>query len=167
MLIIQAPDEVYSIQNHLNVSLFLAGGITNCPNWQRDMISKLAKADDFDHLTIFNPRRDNFDIKDPNAAEQQIVWEYRRLREADLIAFWFAKGSLNPIVLYELGMWCNSRPDDPCFIGIDPEYERKQDVVLQTKLARPGLPISQDFNSFVEIVTMALRDFFFSDSDEN
>lgn len=136
-LIIEAINEVYSLENNENIKLFLAGGITNCPDWQKDIIEIMK--DEYD-LTIYNPRRANFPINDPKASEQQITWEYNHLRDADIIIFWFAKGSLNPIVLYELGRWGNSS-DKPIFIGCDPEYQRKQDVEIQTKLSRPDVQI--------------------------
>lgn len=130
--IIEAPNEVYSIQNNRNKKLFLAGGITNCPDWQAAIIPLLSSIPE---LTVYNPRRKNFPIHDPNAAEEQITWEYNKLKEADIILFWFSRGSLNPIVLYELGRWGNSS-DKPIVIGLDEEYERKQDVIVQTMLSR-------------------------------
>jgi hypothetical protein len=117
--------------------LFLAGGITNCPNWQQDLIELLKDERD---LIVYNPRRANFPIHDPNAAKKQIAWEYQYLKHCDMISFWFSRGSLNPIVLYELGMHGNSS-DKIIFIGIDEGYERKQDVEIQTKLARPDIKI--------------------------
>ena len=131
-LIIEAPNEVYSLENKGNIKLFLAGGITGCPLWQNTMIDILK---DIKGLTIYNPRRKNFPINDPKAAEEQITWEYQHLEKADLISFWFSRGSLNPIVLYELGRWGNSSTK-PIFIGIDPEYERARDVTIQTELSR-------------------------------
>jgi hypothetical protein len=122
--------------------VFIAGGITNCPDWQSFIIEKL-KTHDKDikeNIILFNPRRKNFPIHDPNAANEQIKWEYDRLKESDMIIFWFSKGSLNPIVLYELGRWGNSS-DIPIIIGIDDGYERKQDVEIQTKLSRPDVDI--------------------------
>jgi len=57
-----------------------------------------------------------------------------------MISFWFSRGSLNPIVLYELGIHGNSGKR-LIFIGMDKEYERQQDVIIQTKLARPDIKI--------------------------
>lgn len=145
-LIIEAPNEIYSLENNGNVKLFLAGGISNCPNWQMEMIGRLKG---FPNLTVYNPRRENFPIEDPNAAEEQIIWEFNHLRDANIIIFWFSKGSLNPIVLYELGMWGNSN-DRPILIGIDPEYERKQDVIIQTQLARPEVEIYDSLDLIVQ-----------------
>ncbi len=136
-LIVEAVNEVYSVENNENVKLFLAGGISNCPDWQAVLIDDI-KA--IPNLTVYNPRRKNFPIGDPNAAEQQITWEFNHLRDADVVIFWFSKGSLNPIVLYELGMWGNSN-NRPMIVGIDEGYERKQDVEIQTRLSRPEVPI--------------------------
>lgn len=151
MKIITAIDEDYSIENNQNAKIFLAGGINNCPDWQSDIISKL-KADTAiadKPVTFYNPRRANFPIHDPNASEQQIAWEFQHLRDANAILFWFAKGSLNPIVLYELGRWGNSS-NIPIIIGCDPEYERKQDVIIQTALSRPEVHVWDDFDKMTD-----------------
>jgi len=152
-IIITAPNEVYSVENSNNIKLFLAGGITNCPDWQSELITKILSRTIHTNLTIYQPRRENFPINDPKAAEEQITWEYNHLRDADIISFWFSEGSLNPIVLYELGMWCNSRIK-PCVVGIDPNYERKQDVEIQTALARPQCKIVYSLKDIADWVHM-------------
>jgi hypothetical protein len=139
MIFVEAPNEIYSIEASSSKKLFLAGGITNCPDWQSPLIVELRKLNLKD-LIVYNPRRANFPMHDPNAAEEQITWEYEHLKSCDYYVFWFAKGSLNPIVLYELGMYGNSSKKPMC-ICIDNEYERSQDVVIQTKLARKDVPI--------------------------
>lgn len=116
--------------------LFLAGGITNCPDWQQVM-RKLLEATD---LELLNPRRADFPIGDPNAALQQITWEYDALRSADAILFWFPKETLCPIVLYELGAW--SMMDKPIFVGVHPDYQRRQYVEIQTGLVQPTVKIA-------------------------
>ena len=136
-LIIEAPNEIYSVENNRNIKLFLAGGITNCPPWQDELIELIKGAD---ILTVYNPRRKNFPIHDPKAAEEQITWEYNHMGDADMISFWFSKGSLNPIVLLELGKYALATKKK-VFIGIDIGYERTQDIVIQTKLARPDVRI--------------------------
>lgn len=138
--VLQAPDTEYSPRLH---QLFLAGGITNCPDWQQEMIDGLQGYPD---LNIFNPKRDNYPMDDPAAAEEQIRWEYGFFEESTVLSFWFSCGSLNPIALYELGRWANSMPDTPTFIGIDPGYERTFDVIMQTKLARPDIEIVTSIN---------------------
>jgi hypothetical protein len=144
--VIEAPN----IEKVEGFKTFLAGGITNCPDWQVSIIDKLKghENDVKEEIILFNPRRKNFPIHDPNAANEQIKWEYDKLKESDMIIYWFSKGSLNPIVLYELGMWGNSR-DIPIIIGIDDGYERKQDVEIQTKLARPDVLIVYNLDDMV------------------
>ena len=116
--------------------LFLAGGITDCPNWQSVMAEKLSDLD----ITIYNPRRANFPIHDPNAAREQITWEFHRLNDATDISFWFCKETICPIVLYELGRHL-ARSKAEIFIGMDPEYKRRQDVEIQSELACDGMPL--------------------------
>ncbi len=116
-------------------SLFLAGGITGCPDWQQSMKQLLSDTD----LILLNPRRADFPIHDPNAAREQIAWEHNHLRKADAILFWFCKETIQPIVLYELGAWTTI--DKPIFIGVHLEYQRRQDVEIQTELVRPEVEI--------------------------
>ncbi len=130
-LYIEAPKEAVMVQNFLSV--FLAGGITNCPDWQSVIKTQLK------NIIMFNPRRKDFPIGDPNAALEQIQWEYERLRIADSILFWFPCETLCPIVLYELGAW--SRSNKPIFVGVHPDYARKQDVEIQTSLVRPDISV--------------------------
>ncbi len=135
--------------------IFLAGGITNCPDWQSDLIAKLRGSNITTNIDIYNQRRKNFPINDPKASYEQILWEFEKLKDADMIVFWFSRGSLNPIVLYELGMWGNSR-DTPITVGIDREYERRQDVMIQTNLARPELPIFGSLEAVFEEIERTL-----------
>ncbi len=136
-IIIECPNEIYSVKNIDNIKLFLAGGISNVPNWQRVVIDNLK---DIENLTIYNPRRTNFDITNKSVLEEQIIWEYLHLKDADIISFWFAKETLNPITLYELGKWSNSS-DRQIVIGIEDGYLRKDDVIIQTRLARPDIKV--------------------------
>jgi len=76
---------------------------------------------------IFNPRRASFDVSDPSQTEVQIMWEFRYLRKANAILFWFPKETLCPITLYELGQWSvlSQQTRTALFVGTHPEYQRK------------------------------------------
>lgn len=117
------------------MSVFLAGGITGCPDWQQEVTQLLQDND----LVVLNPRRKRFPIDDPEAAAGQIQWEYRHLRIADLILFWFPKESVCPIALYELGTW--TMKDKPIHVGMHPDYQRRLDIEIQTQLRRPEIKI--------------------------
>lgn len=127
-MIVEAPNEL----KYKGKTVFLAGGITGCPDWQREMCSLLQDTS----LVLLNPRRADFSACD---AEQQITWEYRHLKIADAILFWFPRETLCPIVLYELGAWFMRK--EATFVGVHPEYERRIDVEIQMRLARPGIGI--------------------------
>ncbi len=133
MKYIQCPAEANP--HHLEPTLFLAGGISNCPDWQSELTAKLERT----NWTVLNPRRKDFDAGDSSLAEVQIEWEFRHLRLASAIAFWFPPETLCPITLYELGAW--SMTNKRLFVGVDPNYGRRLDVKIQTKLARPEVVI--------------------------
>ncbi len=140
MKYIEAPNEFLGKET----SLFLAGGITGCPNWQQEVASALKD----ETITLLNPRRKSFPIEDSTAALEQIQWEYRHLRKASVISFWFPHETLCPIVLYELGAW--SMTDKPIFVGVHPDYQRKLDVEIQTSLVRPKVEIVYSIQNLVE-----------------
>jgi hypothetical protein len=127
-------------------SIFLAGGITGCPNWQQEIVHLLWDTD----LVVLNPRRTVFPIHNPDVAEEQITWEYRHLREANAILFWFPCETLCPIVLYELGAW--SMTTKPIYVGVHPEYQRRRDVEIQMSLVRPEVEVVYSVQRLIEQV---------------
>lgn len=131
--------------------VFLAGGITGCPDWQRAMVELLHDT----NVTLLNPRRADFPIGDPDAAYEQIAWEYRHLRKADGVLFWFPCETICPIVLYELGAW--STTNKPIFVGVHPRYQRRQDVEIQTKLVRPNVKLVYSLEGLAQQVREFVR----------
>jgi hypothetical protein len=136
-IIIEAPTE-YQEESR---SLFLAGGITHCPDWQADAIQRLEQSP----LVLLNPRRCSFSLSDPNIGVEQIAWEHRHLRRATAILFWFPHETLCPIALYELGAW--SMTSKPLFVGVHADYPRRLDVIEQTRLARPEVCVADSLDA--------------------
>lgn len=152
---VEAPDywtQAITGADDLNrLSLFLGGGITDCPDWQKEMVHRLTET----RLAIYNPRRANFPIDDPEAAEEQITWEYVHLQRADAAVFWFPCETLCPIVLFELGRWSYAMVpahEKPIFVGVHPDYKRRKDVEIQMQLARPRLKVVYDLKSLAQQV---------------
>lgn len=125
--------------------IFLAGGISNCHDWQSEMIRLLGEGGN--QRDLINPRRDNFDTSDLSAAETQIRWEHAALQKATSILFWFPSETLCPITLYELGAHCQR--EVPVFVGVHPDYKRKLDVEIQTQLCRPEIQIVYSLEDLV------------------
>jgi hypothetical protein len=138
MKVYEAPEPIPYIPH-----VFLAGGITGCPDWQADLIARIKLHRPL--LVLLNPRRANFDVRDPTASEVQIRWEHEALRRADLISFWFSAATLNPITLYELGTWTQRKV--PILVGIEPGYAREIDVREQTGLERPEVEIVDNLDA--------------------
>jgi hypothetical protein len=147
-VVVTAPDNyiLYILYTINKKSIFLAGGITNCPDWQQEAIELFTTFKT--PLVIFNPRQKNFDVNDPTASKKQIIWEYNCLKAVDAILFWFSEGSLNPIVLFEYGKELGRKRNN-IFVGCHPNYPRLTDVIIQTYLERPNLMIDTTLNSLV------------------
>lgn len=123
-------------------SLFLGGGITHCWDWQAEITKLLGDMD----LTLLNPRRKNFSMGEP--ARPQIEWEYRHMKKASAIMFWFSPETLCPIVLFEYGKWIEQ--GKKLFVGCHPNYVRLEDIRVQTSLSRPDQTVHTDLRALAD-----------------
>ena len=140
MRVIEAPNKVILDEN--DITCFLAGGICNCPDWQKEVIEELDRYDS-PNLIILNPRRANFDIK-KDSPTKQIKWEFEQLNNMDIFSMYFANSekSVQPICMYELGRHLALMPhrfikdwQDRIVLGVEAGYSRENDVRIQTSLA--------------------------------
>ncbi len=143
MKYIECP-KVYRRGN--NVSLFLGGGITSCPQWQPEMVELLKDT----NLHLLNPRRAEFDVTNPKIELEQITWEFNHMHRASAILFWFPCETLCPITLFEYGKWITQHK--PLFIGCHPDYKRKRDLQIQTKLQRKRQKVHESLESLAKEV---------------
>lgn len=147
MIYVEAPDPELKWP-----ILFLAGGISNCPNWQGELVDHLEVMDL--PLTVCNPRRENFPMDDPSAAAEQIEWEHKLLAKADIISFWFPKETLCPITLFELGKWLHAKP----IIGTEYGYQRALDVRIQAELELGhGYPVHKSIEALAFAIQSQVR----------
>jgi len=150
---IEAIDMVPPIYKN---SIFLAGGISGCDNWQ------LKAVDAFKDLpiTIINPRRDGFDVGNMLNSVDQIKWEHKYLSESNYIMFWFPDATLCPITLYELGkcLTVNKLSNGALnlYIGCAPAYKRVFDVEIQSMLMGYHRPIFKDLDSLLTFIKTEL-----------
>ena len=70
------------------------------------------------------------------------------MRFACAILFRFPQETICPIALYKLGAF--SMTDKPLFVGIHPNYHRRQDVEIQTNLVRPDINIVYSLEDLAE-----------------
>lgn len=109
--VVTAP-EVWEVSDEpQRPSVFLAGSIDNgrAVDWQQFAIARLADLP----AVIVNPRRAQWNASlFPFATElrDQIQWELRYLRQADVALFNFEYNSEAPITLLELGIIAASAP---------------------------------------------------------
>lgn len=156
--VITAPE---SLAHLPSPSVFLAGGITNCPEWQQEIIGKLG---DIGFGCLLNPRRANFPIEDPNAAREQITWEFEALSQVDIFTMWYSNApSDQPICFYELGRNLALRQVrdelEYVVIGVEKGFKRSQDVYIQTELVSKRLLVVDNFEDYVQQVRDAVLRF--------
>lgn len=156
MRVITAPEKV--VLNDGEISVFLAGGITDCYNWQQDIINYIESKNfaEKENLVLLNPRRENFPIHDPSASMEQITWEFNALENADIFSMYFVNNkSVQPICMYELGrnivkMQMRKPIDwkDRIIISVEDGYKREQDVQIQVELAcGKYIPVNTGFGA--------------------
>jgi Nucleoside 2-deoxyribosyltransferase like len=151
MKVLQCPDRLTAedVVSKRNILIFIAGGISNCPDWQKEMIARFKDIDD--SLVLINPRRSSFAIEKQEESSFQIEWERDHLNVCDAILFWFPFQTLCPITLFELGV-AAADEDTPIFVACHPAYERKFDVEKQLSLLRPEVEVRDNFEDVVNDV---------------
>lgn len=154
--IVEAPNLIEDQENTL--TLFLGGGITNCPDWQAEVINFLFKNWKSDKdLIIFNPRRKFFNISNKDESYNQIKWEFDHINKCDVFSLYFSETekSDQPICFYELGR--NLILKDKIIIGVHLNCRRYTDVVYQTELASKGNLIKvNSINEYCEYLLKTL-----------
>jgi hypothetical protein len=139
---IEAPNEYQGD----SFSFFLAGSVSDCANWQTQLVKLLAGA----HVTVFNPRRCEFPVGNRTEERRQIEWERRHLERANLVVFWLTPPTLCPIALFELGACCES--GIPLVVGIDPKYALKFDLGIHLSLRRPDVKVLDNLDDLARAI---------------
>ena len=153
MIYVEAPNysvEIDRLPN--NECIFLAGSITGAPDWQAEAALELRHS-----YNVFNPRRKDFDVTAKDVEKQQITWEFHCLDKCDNILFWFAEETLAPITLLEYGKMLvkAKQGNKKLFVGVHPNYARRNDVYIQTRLE---LDYTFSIWSSLDLVVMAAKE---------
>ena len=93
-------------QEPIGVKVFLAGSIEmgSAEDWQSSLVEKF---EDLAFLTLYNPRRDDWNSDwhaDSREMIEQVNWEMNKLEDSDIIFMYFSPGTKSPISLLELGL---------------------------------------------------------------
>lgn len=150
---VEAPEPYRYAHSH-GPAVFLAGGITACPDWQAEATNMFVAAGE--PMVIFNPRRSDFPIDKPEESETQVRWEHWHLHAPGaLTMMWFPAcdpaRTTQPIALFELGAALGEHR--PLLVGADPSYPRVTDVRLQVHLVMPGLKVHSRLSDLVAATT--------------
>ena len=134
--IIKPNSHSQEILNH--PTIFLAGSIEmgSAEDWQIRIENELSNH----RVTIFNPRRDDWDSSWEQRAynsefSYQVNWEMDHLEKADIIFMYFSPGTKSPISLLELGLHAN----DNMIVCCPEDFWRRGNVEIVCQ--RKGLSI--------------------------
>ena len=138
-------------------SIFLAGSIEMgiAEDWQLKLTEKLK---DFD-VTIYNPRRDNWDSsweqRESNPEfNHQVNWEMNMLESASIIFMYFSPETKSPISLLELGL----HSEDTIIVCCPDGFWKKGNVEIVC--SRKGIPLFNDFDSAVGSLISKIKSHF-------
>lgn len=108
---IQAPNRLPKLCFG-ETTIFLAGSIemNKATMWQDEVI-KFFK--DYPSPVFYNPRRNDWDSSWKQSTDcpefvEQVEWELNALDKAQIIFMYLEPGTLSPISLLELGLFCDS-----------------------------------------------------------
>lgn len=130
-----------------SIKVFLAGSIEMgaAEDWQMKIEKFLEK----ENVTIYNPRRDDWDSswtqEESNPQfNYQVNWEISKLIESDVIFMYFSPQTKSPISLLELGMFSREQKMIVC---CPDGFWRKGNV--EVVCTRFGIPIFNDFDKAI------------------
>lgn len=149
MMHIKAPNRNFGFVPDHYKKIFLAGSIEmgKAEPWQERLAEEFRNED----AVFFNPRRDDWDsswTQDPTPGtkfHEQVSWELEKIKESDVIIFYFDPNTQSPITLLELGHCLGSKRS--IIVCCPDGYFRKGNVVITCALN--NVPV---LNSFEELV---------------
>ena len=139
--------------------LFLAGSIEmgEAEDWQRTVVNKLEGLD----VTIFNPRRKNWDPswpQDPSFEpfKTQVLWEQEAMDISEIVIVNFVPGTISPITLLELGLLMNRWWNSFVFVCCPKEYARYGNVKITCELY--DIKVYENLDDVVNLVSEILKE---------
>lgn len=147
MRVIKPVERIFHFQDP---TLFLAGSIEmgKAKDWQTKVQDALK---DY-KVTIFNPRRDDWDSSWEQSImnaqfRDQVEWELEHLNKARYKIFYFEPNTKSPITLLELGLMAERQGVMVC---CPPGFWRKGNVDIVCKQYR--LPTYTDLDQMIKIL---------------
>lgn len=115
-LIFHAPEDTKSTPSN-SFKIFLGGtidmddstGKAASRDWQKELENKVKETKFDKQVTIFNPRRDEWEETD-KFMNEQVNWELDHQDKCDLMILNLGEKSKSPISLLELGIHCQDVP---------------------------------------------------------
>ena len=150
-MILEAPKKFYSY-NNIGITFFLAGTIENgkSVDWQKE----IADYADEINVTVFNPRRSNWNTSaNSKEIEKQIDWELEHMERADYIIMNILGDSKSPISLLELGLHARS---GKLIVFCPKSFYRYDNVRVTCETYNIKLYSIEDYNSNIDEIKLLM-----------
>lgn len=144
------------------LKLFLGGSIEmgKAEKWQEKVVAHLEE-NGYNDVIILNPRRDDWDStweQSPLPGSkfyEQVEWELKAQESSTIICYYFAKDTMSPITLLELGLY-GCRDDKDVIVYVDKDYLRHGNVVMTCKMY--GINYTESYEDFLTDIEIAIED---------
>lgn len=118
--------------------------------WQEQVIADWEISFGYD---VYNPRREDWNdswTQEYNNLNfrDQVIWEQIAIQNADVVAFYFADGTISPISLLELGQCIGAKKK--CIVRCTPEFHRYGNIEVMCHLN--SVPLVHDLSQFLELI---------------
>lgn len=159
MIEIKAPDSHTIFRG---TKLFLGGSIEmgKAEKWQEKTVACLSK-NNYNNLIILNPRRDDWDSSWDQSPipgtkfYEQVQWELLAQEQSQIICYYFAKETLSPITLLELGLF-GLRKDKKIIVYVDQNYLRRGNVIMTCDMY--NINWCSNFEDFIADIEIAIEE---------
>lgn len=159
MQVIKPNSEEQTILNP--ITIFLAGSIEmgTAEDWQSKVEKELSGL----NVTVFNPRRDDWDAtwvqhKDAEPFRSQVMWELSHLEQSDIIFMFLHPDTKSPISLLELGLHAPSNVIQDNVIVVCPDgFWRKGNVDIVCEMH--GISVAETLEEGLKLLTNKITNY--------
>jgi len=160
MIEIKPPGSYEYLTTPDAVTMFLGGSIEmgKAEKWQDEVVKRFAKRR---RLNILNPRRDDWDSSWDQSPipgtkfHEQVTWELSAQERSDVICYYFAKDTMSPITLLEMGLFGRYNSNKQIVVYVDKDYQRRGNVIVTCNYY--GIIWHDDFETFIGALDLAIK----------
>lgn len=156
---VEAPHDLDEMPNE-RLTVFLGGSIElgKADNWQNEVKDFLNQHPYSNFIDVFNPRREGpweqewMNDYSEGPFKEQVDWELHKQKECNLLIYYFARDTISPISLLELGLFYKKKP----IVAADPGYLRLGNLMITKE--HFNFEVVLGWNNFIDMIDHRVND---------